>query len=875
MILLEIVFIIFLLASKQVDALICSRYPTNTNMPKSPVDENFIVTIHGNPQTYVLGQAYNVTIQAYNGLRFISFKLALENDNGDPSLNEDLGHFEILDPIETRYSPKCINMVESTNTNPKTRIDVIWVAPQEPGNGCVLIRTTLLQHRDVWFMDDGGLTRRICEESVDEVESISPGVERNSCCACDEARYELIFEGTWSRNLHPKDFPAKGWITRFSDIIGASHSEDYRFWEYGQLATEGMKEFAEHGSARSLEREFNYNFQEGKIRTIIKARGPAFPNLNGQSLASIRVDPKHHLLSLASKIDPSPDWIVGVSGLELCMPNCTWLDGKTITLYPWDIGTDAGPSYTSPDQPQIPADVIRRMRSDFPNDPRSPFFDESGAPMKPLAILKIRRQRLYERLCEDEESNNVDIPRECFTHPWSAWSECSTQCGEGRQFRTRVYKQPDVANIFNCVVDTRQDRACMGEECGRDERRFGSKQDRNRNDADDFLEVEERDGLGRSISLADCQLTGWSSWSPCSRTCGEGRMMRRRQYLNPRLEERCKLMKFERLIEYQRCMGRECLEGPRGSRKNQAVGDDENRTDGMEEEEETDVEEKVADNASENGRKGEIGNNEDENADANENEEDVAQENSTLPGLNSWQQSHSRNHNSYIGANGFRERSRERNGEGEEAEAEIEENENEGEEDDNNEDNEDNNNLRNRYGYNNRFDITGRQNFEDDEFETRHENVYGNRSPDGFGYNSQRYPGTDKRNNEMEEDDFRTPHMRDGNRRPHSRMDVKEDEQTGSEPIETPACCFETPKRYTCSKAREVRNYWFYNYCEDQCMLFTANSCDKNKNKFTSLETCEETCRPPAYEELLQRKQGRGCFKTTDRRKQRRKYSRI
>lgn len=63
-------------------------------------------------------------------------------------------------------------------------------------------------------------------------------------------------------------------------------------------------------------------------------------------MASVRVDPLHHMVSFASKIEPSPDWIVGVTGLELCLRNCTWLESKTINLYPWDVGTDAGPTYT-------------------------------------------------------------------------------------------------------------------------------------------------------------------------------------------------------------------------------------------------------------------------------------------------------------------------------------------------------------------------------------------------------------------------------------------------------------------------------------------------------------------------------------------------
>lgn len=86
--------------------------------------------------------------------------------------------------------------------------------------------------------------------------------------------------------------------------------------------------------------------QNGSIRTIIKAPGIMHRvNAFGTTLAHVRVDPKHHLISLVTKIEPSPDWILGVAALELCLNNCTWITEKTLNLYPWDAGTDAGPSY--------------------------------------------------------------------------------------------------------------------------------------------------------------------------------------------------------------------------------------------------------------------------------------------------------------------------------------------------------------------------------------------------------------------------------------------------------------------------------------------------------------------------------------------------
>lgn len=44
-------------------------------------------------------------------------------------------------------------------------------------------------------------------------------------------------------------------------------------------------------------------------------------------------------------VDPSPDWIVGVSGLELCLPNSSWIIHKELNLYPYDAGTDDGITY--------------------------------------------------------------------------------------------------------------------------------------------------------------------------------------------------------------------------------------------------------------------------------------------------------------------------------------------------------------------------------------------------------------------------------------------------------------------------------------------------------------------------------------------------
>ncbi len=47
--------------------------------------------------------------------------------------------------------------------------------------------------------------------------------------------------------------------------------------------------------------------------------------------------------------------------------------------------------------------TIFRITSRHPDDPRQPFWNETGAPMKPLAKLTLTRQRLYKKSCVDEE----------------------------------------------------------------------------------------------------------------------------------------------------------------------------------------------------------------------------------------------------------------------------------------------------------------------------------------------------------------------------------------------------------------------------------------------------------------------------------------
>nr|XP_023022282.1 spondin-1-like [Leptinotarsa decemlineata] len=267
------------------------------------------------------------------------------------------------------------------------------------------------------------------------------------------------------------------------------------------------------------------------IRTIIKARGISFPNITGKTFAVFRVDNKHHLMSMVSMIDPSPDWIVGVSSLELCLRNCTWMESKVLNLYPYDVGTDDGITYLSPNQPSSPRQPIRRLRTNVPDDPRSPFYDISGNPLKPFARLTLTRQRLYEKTCDPALKEDSDDDANCETDDWSAWSACSVSCGRGVKYKQRRYKHEE--SKYNCNKKLTERATCEA--------------------------LRKYCPYQRTRVVEDplCELGPWSEWSSCSVTCGKGVQTRDRKYKNRFAAKKCTAGKVDTPILQQNleCLG--------------------------------------------------------------------------------------------------------------------------------------------------------------------------------------------------------------------------------------------------------------------------------------------------------------------------------
>lgn len=171
------------------------------------------------------------------------------------------------------------------------------------------------------------------------------------------ARFEVLFDSTWSQETHPGAWPSGA---HWSGPVGGVHNDRVQFWKESETASEGIRLMAERGQQGTLAAEIQAAILAGNAYFTMTASGLSSPAQRVITFpqATTRDFP---LLTLVSMIAPSPDWFAGVAGLSLVGSDGEWLQEQTVTLYGFDAGTDSGADFTSPDLVTAPRDVVTRF----------------------------------------------------------------------------------------------------------------------------------------------------------------------------------------------------------------------------------------------------------------------------------------------------------------------------------------------------------------------------------------------------------------------------------------------------------------------------------------------------------------------------------
>ncbi|CAH0406823.1 unnamed protein product [Chilo suppressalis] len=459
MISIRIFVLVFLVHVCVCDRETCDRRPFDTHTAPLPPDNRFYIDIDGITERYIPGEQYTVRLLSKdNKSTFIGYTIGLREDEAynekNPRRPKHLKPGRLQpspDSHEGKTRPYCNNTVIHSDITPKTSAQALWIAPDK-GSHCVTIYAIVAVKPDVWYNYEGPLSKRVCED-IRNADDILP-TQNDDCQVCEEARYQLTFEGLWSYNTHSNAFPKTQELARFSEVVGASHSKYFSVYKYNTEASAGIKMLAEQGNTTVLEMEIQDKLGHGGVRTVVKATAPAKTNMS--TVTSFRANKENHLVSLVTGIMPSPDWFLGMANLELCeFKTGQWAKTVKLNLYPLDAGTDSGKDFessndgTSPPQPITSAAIAK------------------GEKVKAFARVIVDLIRTYPNPnCTENTSSTLSYDEGATDEPQENGDNIPVQPGIFEPYTTPKSEEPvttDPESSEACPMTTWEDWPCEGD----------------------------------------------------------------------------------------------------------------------------------------------------------------------------------------------------------------------------------------------------------------------------------------------------------------------------------------------------------------------------------------------------------------------------
>lgn len=177
-----------------------------------------------------------------------------------------------------------------------------------------------------------------------------------------DALYILSFTSNWNSSTHPTNYPA---AAHWSTLVGTTHNANVSFWDFGELASQGVEDVAELGDRTNITLEVNTSITNGNAYELIELP-LGFGDLFLFDDDPLRIDANFPYISLMTMLAPSPDWLAEIHNVKLTDDLGNWKNNITIGVYATDTGTDNGATYTSTDSDTNPPDLISSLENTLP-----------------------------------------------------------------------------------------------------------------------------------------------------------------------------------------------------------------------------------------------------------------------------------------------------------------------------------------------------------------------------------------------------------------------------------------------------------------------------------------------------------------------------
>ncbi|KAF9802105.1 hypothetical protein SFRURICE_004356 [Spodoptera frugiperda] len=217
------------------------------------------------------------------------------------------------------------------------------------------------------------------------------------CDVDDVAVYKVSMQMLWSEERFPKDYPQNRPKAQWSQVFGQSHSSNYSLYHIGSVASNAVRGFAQYGKIDEL-----VKLGDEELQVYDQFSAPALRSGTGVTENMVFVDGRHSLVSVMSRMIPSPDWFVGVDGVNLCVDS-SWVDQITLDLEPLDAGAASGLTFTAPRWETNPPDPVTRHKPRAPDHPAAGFYYPLLRVLPAIAKVQFTKVKQY----SPKELNNL------------------------------------------------------------------------------------------------------------------------------------------------------------------------------------------------------------------------------------------------------------------------------------------------------------------------------------------------------------------------------------------------------------------------------------------------------------------------------------